>query len=673
MERSTCVSDKPQLRQRQVHLDFHTPGEIPDVGADFDAAAFAKTIQDAHIDSVTVFSKDHHGYSFHPTDVGTMHPSLAFDLMGQQIEALHEIDARAPVYVSVGWDELMADAHPEWRQVDAQGRLVGRGPREIPGWRLMDLASPYADYVLAQTEEVLQRYGPVDGIFFDIVRQEFGAHYNTYRLRKMRADGVDLDDPVASEAWAQSLERDFMKRAHALVIEQNPDATVFFNSRLRPDRNPDAGSRAELPYYSHIEIESLPTGQWGYNHYPLFASYFQTLEYPMLGMTGIFHTAWGDFGSLKTKAALTYECARMVASGAVCSVGDQLHPRGRLDPAAYKRLGDVYEKVEALEPWASGAVPVPEIGVLLSETGPRFHAVGRDIDEGAMRMLLEMHRPFQFLDSESDFTPYRVLIAPDDVPFSPRLAEKVSAYVDAGGALLLTHRAGLTPDGNRFALDIGVEYVGDAPHSPDFLAVSEGIGPPLSDYPLALYERGSRVGTTGAETLAHVGYPYFTRSAEHIMSHRHTAFDHVSEDPAVTRKGRIIYCHSPLFGAYRQHAVPAYRTLVEVLLNRLAPDRVVETPDMPTTAEVYVLRQPEQDGRHVVHVIHAVPQRRGEGIDIVEDLLPLHEVRIGIRTGGRVTRVELVPSGDALDHESADGVTWVTVPEVIGHQVLVLS
>lgn len=602
-----------------------------------------------------------------------MHPSLSFDLMGAQIAALHGIDVRAPIYISVGWDELMADAHPEWRQVDADGRFIGRGPHDVLGWRLMDLASPYADYVLAQTEEVLQRYGPVDGIFFDILRQEAGAHYNMYRRQRMRDDGVGLDDRAASEAWAQGVERAFMARAHALVTEQNPEATVFFNSRLRPDRNPDAGSRAELPYYSHIEIESLPTGAWGYNHYPLFASYFQTLDYPMLGMTGIFHTAWGDFGSLKTEAALSYECARMVASGAACSVGDQLHPRGRLDAAAYTRLGDVYGQIEALEPWVTDAVAVPEIGVLLSETGPRFHMAGRDVDEGAMRMLLEMHRPFQFLDVDSNFAPYRVLIAPDDVPFSPALADKVRTYLEDGGALLLSHRAGLTPEGDRFALDLGIDYIGEAPHSPDFLVAGDEFGAPLSGFPQALYERGSQVRLVGAEALAHVGYPYFTRSAEHFMSHRHTAFDTVSDDPAVTQTGRIIYCHSPLFREYRKYAVPAYRLLVEALLDRLAPERVVEAPDVPTTAEISLLRQPGHDNRYVLHVIHAVPQRRGEGIDIVEDVLPLSNVAIGIRADRPVTTVQAVPSGQALEHEASDGVTRVTVPKVEGHQVVIFS
>ena len=78
-----------RLPMRQVHLDFHTAGSIPDVGQDFDAGEFARTVKAAHIDSMTVFSKCHHGYSYHPTEVGRMHPSLGFDLMGAQIEALH--------------------------------------------------------------------------------------------------------------------------------------------------------------------------------------------------------------------------------------------------------------------------------------------------------------------------------------------------------------------------------------------------------------------------------------------------------------------------------------------------------------------------------------------------------------------------------------------------------
>jgi hypothetical protein len=467
-----------------------------------------------------------------------------------------------------------------------------------------------------------------------------------------------------------------MERASSLVRERHPAATIFFNSRLRPDRDPERGSRAELPFYSHVEIESLPGGDWGYNHYPLFAAYFQTLSKPLLGMTGIFHTTWGDFGTVKTAAALDYECNRMLASGAACSIGDHLHPRGRLEPAIYDRIGQTYRRVEALAPWTTNVTAVPEIGVLLAETGPRTATQWREVDEGAMRMLLELHRPFQFLDAAADFSPFRVLIVPDVLPVDDELGAKLAAYVEAGGGLILSHRAGLTPAGDAFAPALapylGLTYEGDAPETPDYLVAGDALGAPFDSYHQVLYERGSAVRANGAEVLARVGLPYLSRSPEQFYGHNQAPFDRVSDLVAVAQQGRVVYLHSPIFGAYRTHAVPAYRQLVGQLLDRLIPDPLVQTENLPTTVEIALLRQ-EQPSRILLHIIHAVPQRRGRTIDIVEDVIPLTGVRVGVRVGRPLTAVTPVPSGKVLPHDTVNGVTWVTVPRVDGHQVIAFT
>ena len=62
-------------RQRQVHLDFHTSPFIGDVGRDFDPQVFAARIEEARVDSITVFAKGHYGMSYYPTKVGTQHPA----------------------------------------------------------------------------------------------------------------------------------------------------------------------------------------------------------------------------------------------------------------------------------------------------------------------------------------------------------------------------------------------------------------------------------------------------------------------------------------------------------------------------------------------------------------------------------------------------------------------
>ena len=46
---------KHSLRYRQVHLDFHTSGEIENIGKQFSKEQFQSMLKKGHVDSVTVF------------------------------------------------------------------------------------------------------------------------------------------------------------------------------------------------------------------------------------------------------------------------------------------------------------------------------------------------------------------------------------------------------------------------------------------------------------------------------------------------------------------------------------------------------------------------------------------------------------------------------------------
>lgn len=43
------------FRFRQVHLDFHTSPDIPNIGAEFDKKEWQETLKLGHVDSITVF------------------------------------------------------------------------------------------------------------------------------------------------------------------------------------------------------------------------------------------------------------------------------------------------------------------------------------------------------------------------------------------------------------------------------------------------------------------------------------------------------------------------------------------------------------------------------------------------------------------------------------------
>ena len=118
------VSTNKPLRYRQIHLDFHTSEHIPgDRRGVRSGRCSSRRCKAAHVDSITIFAKCHHGWSYYPTKVGAPHPHLARpDLLGDMVTALKAADIECPIYISVQWDERNARIHPEWRVMSATNR-----------------------------------------------------------------------------------------------------------------------------------------------------------------------------------------------------------------------------------------------------------------------------------------------------------------------------------------------------------------------------------------------------------------------------------------------------------------------------------------------------------------------------------------------------------------------
>ena len=683
-----------ELAFRQVHLDFHTSGEIPGVGADFDAAEFVAVLREARVNSVTCFAKCHHGYSYYPTEVGVQHPSLTRDLLGEQVEACHRAGIRVPAYISVVWDEHIAATNQEWLQVDREGKQVGRGPLGERGWRWLCMNTPYADYVAAQTEEVLRRY-PVDGIFFDIIMQtQPGCLCNACRADLQKA-GKDPSDSEALREQTLRISREFMHRMTTLIHGIRPGASVFYNSRLRLSADQHTGVRPEMPYYTHWEIESLATGGWGYNHFPLYARYFQTLGKDLMGMTARFHKSWADFGGLKNRAALEYECFAMLAAGAKCSIGDQLHPRGRLERPAYELIGEVYRSVQEKEPWVRESRSLAEIGIMLAQgqPGAQPQARGlsgssvpddaRDTDEGIMRMLLESKRTFHVLDLDADLFEYKLVILPDSVRVGPALAVNLREYLQQGGKLIFLGESGLDSSGGAFALrELGLRSLGPSEWSTAYFRVAGGgpLAQGIEPMDHVVYERGWTVAAESqTEVLAHAVAPYFNRDHVHFSSHAQTppALSPGDElppnaPPAVTRRDGAAYVTFPLGRAYRRSGNRVYRQLLSNLIDLLLPERQMET-DLPSSAQVTLMEQPHAGGRLVAHLLYYPAERRTPQIDIVEDIVTLRDVRLRVRPGFKPLRVYEAPTGAPLDFDWADGTATVTVPRMEGHSMVVFE
>ena len=648
------------LPYRQIHLDFHTGPAIPDVGRDFDPAAFASTLKAAHVNSVTVFAKCHHGHLYYETDRPERHPGLArgLNLLEQQVAALHREGIRAPIYISVQCDEYAANTHPEWVARNPDGSQVkwAKGVFDA-GWQIMDMSSPYQEFLVEQTHEILEKFKPVDGIFFDMCWDQPST--TQWAINGMRIAGFDPESEADRLRYARRTALDYMQRLHGMVQASAPGATVYFNAR------PLFNLEEEIAFQEQVEIESLPTGGWGYMYFPITVRYARNFAKPYLGMTARFHKSWADFGGYKPYAALEFETSQMMAHGARSSIGDQLHPRGVLDGAAYELIGKAYRRIAEREPWLEGAVPLAQVGLLKTPTSAT--RTGESIsksDEGATRMLVQLRQQFNIIRPQADFTAFELLVLADRIPVDEALAEKLLAYLAEGGKLLLSGASGLSEDAAHVLLPQGIEPEGWSPYTTTYFRFSGET----TDH--VMYERGVRARpAAGSEVLAGVVEPYFERAWDHFSSHQQTPSDRLTGYAAALVNGNTGYISYPVFSAYAQHGNLPYRQLVGEVLERLLPQPLARM-DGPSGAEIAVNRQ---DARTVVHVLYYPAERRTEKLDLIEDIVPLYNLKIAVRLPQAPTRAYLAPDGTPLAFAYQEGYARMTLPELRGHAMMVLE
>jgi hypothetical protein len=598
--------------------------------------------------------------------------------MGQQIEALHRAGIRAPIYVTVKWDDLAGIQHPEWAVVRKDGTVAMRPPLSDGwGWITLDPSTAYGDYVMAQTEEICSTYD-VDGLWFDIC---FTApNYSTWGQERMRQAGVRIDDDAAVWRYAEEQDQAFFKKLSALVRSKVHDATIFYNGTVTSKMG------VMVPHQTHFEVESLPTsgGTWGYLHFPIMGRQARTYGQDVIGMTGRFHRSWADFGGLKTQDQLDYECGTIVAAGARICVGDQLHPRGVLDPAVYRLLEHSFGRIEQLEPWLEGATPAAEVAILAlgqpTDAPAGVGAHSSDV-EGAAQMMLELGLQFDIVDANADLGRYPAVILPDQASLDAAMQAKLDAFLAAGGRLVMSGTAALDAASGKFQIKgVPVTYMGPAPTIPSYLrpdAALAGESELATDYDYVFYEQAHLVKPVrGATAHGEISRALFTRTWEHFTSHQHAPVGERLGAPVVVQKGNVLYFSAPLFTCYRNQDYWAYRAIVQNALRGFLPAPLLK-PGGPGWVEYTLQTQPagaDHPARRIVHLVAYHPRRSLQSIPHVDQGWTTSGLSVEVRADGGVPqKVYLAPDRQPLPFVAREGYLYIELPPVGAHTVVVLE
>lgn len=653
------------MRFRQVHLDFHTSEHIEDIGKKFDKKQFQTALKKGHINSITLFSKCHHGWAYHPSKANEIHPHLDFDLLGAQIQAAHEIGVKTPIYLSAGLDEKMAHRHPEWLVRNLDESTTWAKDFTEPGYHKMCMSSPYLDYLVKQIEEVCKNYD-ADGIFLDIAGVQ--PCYCQNCIAEREELGLNPYDENDVLKHAEMVYKRYAEKTRAAVDKYKPNLPLFHNGgHIRQ------GRRDLVNYNTHLELESLPTGGWGYDHFPFSARYCQGLGVDYLGMTGKFHGSWGEFGGFKHPNALRFEVALAAANGAKCSVGDQLSPSGEMDMVTYDLIGSAYSELEEKEEWLDNVESVADIAIISPEAYVGDLSTGQmtkvdDSGSGVCRIMLEGKYLFDVIDFESDLSKYKVIILPDVIRADTDFAKRLREFCDCGGKVLATGKSALYENSNEFCLNLGAEWIKENPYKPDYFRPLEKIKD-MGDTGYIMYGNGEKIRCIGNE-LGIRENPYFNRTRAHFCSHQHTPNSCEYGGAGMTEGKDGIYIAWNIFADYAQSGELHLKQMAIFALDRLLDSAKTLKTNLPAQGIATLMKQSD---RLICHLLYASPVKRGNGIEVIEDIVPIYNVELAIKTDKKINKVYLAPQKEDIDFTYDNGYISVKLAKIECHQMVVFE
>jgi len=661
---------------RKLFFDFHSAGTAVGLAAAFDAEQWADRLQAANVQAVSVFTKCGFGYSFYQKgSIRYQHPHLpeGLDMLEEQIAALHKRGMKAIGYYHTFNSEPIARDHPEWIETNHDDSTKGVS---------ICLTGPLAkEWMLPHIAEIVSNY-EVDSMFFDGTYAHSPCFCEGCKARyAAENEGMELPKDSSDPHWKRfvqwkmqalvDLRQAICDTIHAI----RPECVVSINwsYTLRVPEVVPEGIGA-------LVADIMPDDQVYGGSY--LSSYWALLDRPFDIMNSAFLQWWGDWGC-KPAVAMQQEVATAIAHGGLTWIGYQMQQDFDVQPAVMGELGKTLGFVKDREALLRGAEPVLNVGVLHSLAGhmngkePSFF-VKETSPRGAHRMLTQSMIPMHLVNEDTllrRLSEFRALLLPGQRYLSAGLVQALSEWVEAGGVLVAMGLTGTQADDysdtGRFALEdlLGVKLVGKYDQSHAYIEVTdERLKPGTLAMPHLAEADFAFVDPIAddVQTLAKLRRAYLRSDGKPLLAWSPVGAD--SGYPAVTLrsvgKGFAAYIAGDVCHAYQIKNQWNLKPLVANLLKLTLTEPLVQV-EAPAWLEVVLMRQAD---RLIVHLLN---QHGDHAVDTnfrcVEQVLPVRDVTVQVRSEAKPTQVTLEPGGVVPRWSYAGGLVTVKVPEVLIH------
>ena len=132
------------------------------------------------------------------------------------------------------------------------------------------------------------------------------------------------------------------------------------------------------------------------------------------------------------------------------------------------------------------------------------------------------------------------------------------------------------------------------------------------------------------------------------------------------------YIGASLFTEYATNASFITKKVLHGVIDMLLGDAKTLKTTLPAQGVVTLMDQ-ASESRLVLHALYASPVKRGHGIDVIEDIVPLYGVKFELKTEREPKKVYEAPSGEAIPFEYIEGILKFSAEKIDCHFMAVID
>lgn len=420
-----------------LHFDYHANANTRDVGKEFDSEILERIIKEVKPDFIQCDTKGHPGYSSYPTKAGTPAPHLMRDILRGWRETTKKYGVLLFSHYSGIWDKKAMADHPEWAAVRPDGTITDRA----------SVFGEYADKLLIpQLKELASDYG-MDGAWVDgecwALALDYGEKARAKWKNERGREAPTEKDPEYSEFLA------FQRRAFFAYIKHyideakkvNPDFDItsnWLNTAWVPD---------DLAMTDYISGDLSPTNSVDSARFDgrIMQSFGRNWDIMSWGISFPVHY-------VKSAAQLCQEAAIVISLGGGFQIYNMQSPQKTVtDEWAIPLWAETAKFCRDRQAYCQGGKILPDVGILYSAAAyydnleTLFY---RDCEYnmelyGILTAFCDLGRSVSVVLSEKaakgevDFSEYKTLVVSNLTALEAGVKEKLLAYAEAGGNLIL--------------------------------------------------------------------------------------------------------------------------------------------------------------------------------------------------------------------------------------------